>query len=117
MILPRYSPDGVAYFQRPLASNFDPNRDHMKLRIQQTRDLKEMFNDFDPHVSIDLHEYPGRPVFAGLYQHASDIQLSGGTNANIHPAIRGYLFDDLIPQLSESQVQTMDIVFPLMNNC
>src|SRR6478752_10652919 len=29
-ILPRYNVDGVAYFQRQLASNLDHNREHLK---------------------------------------------------------------------------------------
>jgi predicted deacylase len=53
VILPRYNPDGNAYFQRTLATNFDPNRDHTKLARQQTRDIKEWFSRFSPHIAID----------------------------------------------------------------
>ncbi len=30
VILPRYNLDGVFYFQRTLATNYDPNRDHYR---------------------------------------------------------------------------------------
>jgi hypothetical protein len=56
IVLPRYNPDGNAYFQRTLATNFDPNRDHTKLARQQTRDIKEWFSIFSPHIAIDMHE-------------------------------------------------------------
>ena len=56
IVLPRYNPDGNAYFQRTLATNFDPNRDHTKLARQQTRDIKTWFSSFSPHVAIDMHE-------------------------------------------------------------
>jgi hypothetical protein len=71
LVLPRYNPDGefcgyyriswcliltVLDFQRVLATNLDPNRDHIKLARQQTRDLKELFNDFEPHIALDMHE-------------------------------------------------------------
>jgi murein tripeptide amidase MpaA len=56
IVLPRYNPDGNAYLQRTLATNFDPNRDHTKLARQQTRDIKTWFSSFSPHVAIDMHE-------------------------------------------------------------
>lgn len=88
MILPRYNPDGVAYFQRTLATNFDPNRDHIKLARQQTRDLKKLFNSFAPHVAVDMHEYSASSTYGGSYKHASDGLLSAAKNLNIHPEIR-----------------------------
>lgn len=57
LVLPRYNPDGVAYFQRELASNHDPNRDHALLQRQQTRDVKTLLSAFDPHIFLDAHEY------------------------------------------------------------
>src|SRR5687768_17486312 len=55
LVLPRYNPDGVAYFQRYLATSFDPNRDHTKLARQQTRDIKSLVMSYAPHVGVDLH--------------------------------------------------------------
>lgn len=71
-ILPRYNVDGVNYFQRALASNLDPNREHIKLDRQQSRDIKQVFSDFNPHVAIDLHEFGAPNVYGGDYQHAND---------------------------------------------
>ena len=88
LVLPRYNPDGVEYFQRTLATNFDPNRDHIKLARQQTRDIKQLFNDFSPHVAIDMHEYGASSIYGGSYKHASDALFSAAKNLNIHPDIR-----------------------------
>ncbi|KAK0384082.1 hypothetical protein NLU13_8171 [Sarocladium strictum] len=88
VILPRYNPDGVFYFQRTLATNFDPNRDHIKLARQQTRDIKQLMNKFSPHVVVDMHEYGTSAVFGGRYQHASDGLFSAAKNLNINSAIR-----------------------------
>lgn len=88
MILPRYNPDGVEYFQRTLATNYDPNRDHIKLARQQTRDLKQLFNSFSPHVAVDMHEYGASSVYGGSYKHSSDGLFSAAKNLNIHPEIR-----------------------------
>ncbi|TQN66099.1 Carboxypeptidase 2, partial [Colletotrichum shisoi] len=90
MMLPRYNPDGVAYFQRYFATNLDPNRDHTKLARQQTRDIKRLVMGFAPHVGVDCHEYsPTGPYGArGQWVDAQDGQFSAMKNANIHRAIR-----------------------------
>lgn len=72
LILPRYNVDGVSYFQRSLASNFDPNREHIKLHRRQSQDLKKVFSEFNPHIAIDLHEFTASTVFGERYQHACD---------------------------------------------
>ncbi|KAJ4258732.1 hypothetical protein NW762_007818 [Fusarium torreyae] len=87
VILPRYNPDGVFYFQRVLATNFDPNRDHIKLARQQTRDIKQLFNEFAPHVAVDMHEYGAFGKF-GNYRHAADGLFSAAKNLNINKNIR-----------------------------
>lgn len=55
-ILPRYNVDGVAYFQRQLACNLDPNRDHIKLDRAQSRSIKRIVSDWNPHIAIDMRE-------------------------------------------------------------
>ncbi|KAL0931231.1 Carboxypeptidase 2-like protein 3 [Colletotrichum truncatum] len=87
VVLPRYNPDGVFYFQRTLATNYDPNRDHIKLARKQTRDIKSLFNEFNPHVVVDMHEY-GATSRYGSYYHAADGLFSAAKNLNIHPNIR-----------------------------
>ena len=72
LILPRFNIDGVAYFQRRLASDLDPNRDHIKLDSQQSRTVKQMFSEFNPHLAFDLHEFRGPTVFGKTYQHGND---------------------------------------------
>ncbi|KAF9881474.1 carboxypeptidase 2 [Colletotrichum karsti] len=90
MMLPRYNPDGVAYFQRYLATNFDPNRDHTKLARQQTRDIKKLVMGFAPHVGVDCHEYSPTQPWGAQEQwiDAQDGQFSAMKNANIHADIR-----------------------------
>ncbi|KAF9888942.1 hypothetical protein FE257_008111 [Aspergillus nanangensis] len=89
VVLPRYNPDGVFYFQRTLATNFDPNRDHIKLARQQTRDIKQLMNRFNPHVVVDMHEY-GAPTRygGGQYVPGSDGLFSAAKNLNINEGIR-----------------------------
>lgn len=89
-VLPRYNPDGVFYFQRYLATNFDPNRDHIKLARQQTRDIKGLFTAFAPHVAADMHEYTGS-TRTGPNKDltiAADALFSAAKNLNIDSKIR-----------------------------
>ncbi|KAH8197252.1 hypothetical protein TruAng_008574 [Truncatella angustata] len=86
VIWPRYNPDGVAYFQRALATNLDPNREHTKLNVQQSRDVKKLFSAFSPHITVDMHEFT--PRYYGHYRHGMDALVAAGKNLNIHPAIR-----------------------------
>lgn len=89
LILPRYNPDGVAYFQRQLATSFDPNRDFAILGRQQTRDLKALYSEFSAHVFVDCHEYTASSLHgteSNLIK-SEDCQLSSVKNLNIHEDI------------------------------
>lgn len=102
LMLPRYNPDGVAYFQRYLATSFDPNRDHTKMARQQTRDIKKLVMDFAPHVGVDCHEYSasrGYDATGKTWLSSQDAQFSAMKNLNIHKDIRALsegLFTDAI---------------------
>lgn len=45
--------------QRPNASNFDLNRDYVKLEAPETRGALAMFNAWDPDLFVDLHTTNG----------------------------------------------------------
>jgi hypothetical protein len=87
-ILPRYNADGVQYFQRQLASNYDPNRDHAILTRDQTRAIRSLQSAFDPHIFVDAHEYTGVGLLANKYIRAQDLLVSANKNPNIDSGIR-----------------------------
>ncbi|KAL1797188.1 hypothetical protein ACET3X_003794 [Alternaria dauci] len=88
LILPRYNVDGVEYLQRQLASNYDPNRDHAVLERQQTRAIRKLQSEFDPHIFLDDHEYTGGDPVARRYIRAQDLLVSANKNQNVNPDIR-----------------------------
>lgn len=98
MVLPRYNPDGVFYLQDTFATNLDPNRDHIKLARDQTRRIKETFNEFNPHIALDMHEYSATRQY-GPYYHASDAMIAPSKNLNIHPDIRATVESLFVPQI------------------
>ncbi|KAI0386939.1 Zn-dependent exopeptidase [Hypomontagnella monticulosa] len=89
-LLPRYNPDGVAYFQRTLASNLDPNREHTKLFREMSRGHKRLLSSFSPHITVDMHEFTGTRPFGsgGAYKHGMDALIAAGKNLNTHADIR-----------------------------
>ncbi|KAF3034391.1 hypothetical protein E8E12_003240 [Didymella heteroderae] len=89
LILPRYNVDGVAYLQRQLASNYDPNRDHSVLLRQQTRQIRQLQSDFDPHIFVDDHEYTGSSPVAQRYIRSQDLLVSANKGLNVNSAVRG----------------------------
>ena len=55
---PQHGPMG-GQGQRPNAQGLDLNRDHMKLDSPEGRAVVRLMNDYDPHVSMDLHTTNG----------------------------------------------------------
>ncbi|KAI1068747.1 hypothetical protein LB507_006279, partial [Fusarium sp. FIESC RH6] len=102
LILPRYNPDGVAYFQRFLGTGYDPNRDHIRFAAQQTRDVKALIVDFHPHIAVDAHEYSATRPFGDNQQwhQAVDGQFDAMKNLNIHKDIREYSESVFAPRIA-----------------
>lgn len=88
LVLPRYNADGVEYFQRQLASNYDPNRDHAVLERDQTRAIRRLQSEFDPHIFTDNHEYTGVNLVAQRYIRAQDLLVSANKNQIVNANIR-----------------------------
>lgn len=76
VVLPRYNPDGAVRFQRFLANRVDPNRDHIALNEDHTRNVKTCMNSFNPHVIVDMHEYTPRRQVGGRYFMPFDAMLA-----------------------------------------
>lgn len=74
--------------QRTNAQGYDLNRDHMKLESPEARSVVGLFNDYDPHVVIDLHTTNGT-------HHGYQLTYS----PPLHPATPGPIVDLLRGQL------------------
>lgn len=76
--------------QRPNAQGYDLNRDHMKLDSPEARGLIKLWNDYDPHVGIDLHTTNGS-------QHAYYLTFSPPLNPNTALPITTLLKNEWFP--------------------
>ncbi len=59
-ILADANPDGYAARQRTNAQGIDLNRDHITLAAPETRAIHSFVRQWQPHLIVDLHNYPAR---------------------------------------------------------
>lgn len=89
---PQYGPFG-GQGQRPNAQGLDLNRDHMKLDSPEARAVVKLMNDYDPHVSIDLHTTNGS-------RHAYHLTYSLPLNPATDPSIVRLLRLEWLPRVT-----------------
>ena len=89
----QYGPFG-GMGQRPNAQGFDLNRDHMKLESPEARSVARLFNEYDPHVAVDLHTTNGT-------RHAYHLTYSPPLHPNTPAAIDAFLRDGLLPHVTD----------------
>jgi hypothetical protein len=76
--------------QRPNAQNLDLNRDHMKLDSPEGRAVVKLMNDYDPHLSMDLHTTNGT-------RHAYFLTYAPPLNPATDPSIIALLRKEWLP--------------------
>lgn len=80
--------------QRPNAQGYDLNRDHMKLDSPEARSVARLMNEYDPHVSVDLHTTNGT-------RHAYHITYSPPLHPNTPESIDDLLRERLLPHVTD----------------
>ena len=80
--------------QRPNALGLDLNRDHMKLDSPEARSLVGLFDDYDPHVIVDLHTTNGT-------HHGYHITYSPPLHPNTPDRIDTYLRETWLPTVTD----------------
>jgi hypothetical protein len=81
--------------QRPNAQGLDLNRDHMKLDSPEARAVVKLMNDYDPHVSMDLHTTNGT-------RHAYYLTYAPPLNPATDPAIITLLRQGWLPWVTKT---------------
>lgn len=81
--------------QRPNAQDLDLNRDHMKLDSPEARSVVKLMNEYDPHVSMDLHTTNGS-------RHAYFLTYAPPLNPATDPAIIDLLRKDWLPWVTKT---------------
>jgi hypothetical protein len=79
--------------QRANAQGLDLNRDHMKLDSPEARAVVKLMNDYDPHVSMDLHTTNGS-------HHAYFLTYAPPLNPATDPSIVRLLRLEWLPRVT-----------------
>jgi hypothetical protein len=80
---------------RTNAQGLDLNRDHTKLESPEARALARAYQEYDPHVVVDLHTTNGTA-------HAYHLTYAPPLHPNTHPAIDALLRDEWLPAVTEA---------------
>jgi len=91
---PQHGPMG-GQGQRPNAQGLDLNRDHMKLDSPEARAVVRLMNEYDPHVSMDLHTTNGT-------RHAYYLTYAPPLNQATDPAIISLLREEWLPWVTRT---------------
>lgn len=97
----RIAPDNRPYQLGPLAGmgtrgnagGLDLNRDHIKLESAEARALVRAYQDYDPHVVVDLHTTNGT-------EHAYHLTYAPPLHPNTHPDLDRLLRDEWLPTIT-----------------
>jgi len=81
--------------ERANAQGLDLNRDHMKLESPEARALARAYQEYDPHVVVDLHTTNGT-------QHAYHLTYAPPLHPNTDPAIDALLRDRWLPAVTSA---------------
>ena len=81
--------------ERTNSQDLDLNRDHTKLESPEARALVRAYQDYDPHVIVDLHTTNGT-------EHAYHLTYSPPLHPNTHPAIDALLRNALLPAVTSA---------------
>ncbi len=100
ILVPQVNPDGSDAGKRHNANDMDLNRNHVILSEPESNAVHQLFLDWLPEVSVDVHEYNAvleSWVEAGYIKDADEM-LGGVTNLNIDPEIINFTRNIFIPE-------------------
>jgi hypothetical protein len=100
ILVPQINPDGSEKGTRRNANNMDLNRNHVMLSAPESNAIHQLFLDWMPEVTLDVHEYNAvldRWAEAGYFKDAEEM-LGGVTNLNIDSQIIDFTRNTLIPE-------------------
>jgi hypothetical protein len=114
MLLPCLNPDGSELGQRRNAHDRDLNRNHVLLSEPETLALHNLFQQWFPEITLDVHEYGGVSkwwVEQGVIRNADEM-LGTLSNLNVDAGIRAFSQEVFYPTMREKVQKDGYILFP-----
>jgi hypothetical protein len=100
ILVPQLNPDGSEAGERRNANDMDLNRNHVMLSEPESNAVHQLFLDWMPEVTLDVHEYNAvldRWIEEGYIKDAEEM-LGGVTNLNIDREIIDFTRNVFIPE-------------------
>ena len=103
ILVPQVNPDGADAGTRRNANDMDLNRNHVILTEPESNAVHQLFLDWMPEVTLDVHEYNAvlESWNQAGYQKDADEMLGGVTNLNIDDEIISFTREIFIPETGE----------------
>ena len=103
IVVPQVNPDGAEISKRRNASKMDLNRNHVILSEPEAQALHNLFLNWKPQVTLDVHEYNAIKnswIEHGYVKDAEEM-MGGVTNLNIDSRLMDFSRSKMIPQVGE----------------
>ena len=102
LIVPQMNPDGSELYQRRTSDSVDLNRNHVLLTSPEPRALHDLFYQWLPQVTLDVHEYGtlSRSWSDSGFVRIADTQLGMLTNANTSHEVYSLQHDEIFPYVA-----------------
>ncbi|MDF1548895.1 MAG: M14 family zinc carboxypeptidase, partial [Bacteroidales bacterium] len=102
-IIPQTNPDGGDKNERRNSDGIDLNRDHLLFQSNEARLVQKVFDEYQPEVVVDIHEYyPYSEEWDKFgYSRNIDIQFGGPTNINIDSGIQKFFYTTAFPEVKQ----------------
>lgn len=107
ILVPLVNPDGSDAGERRNSNDMDLNRNHVVLSEPESNAVHQLFLDWMPEVTLDVHEYNAvlKTWTEAGYIKDADEMLGGVTNLNIDPEIVNFSRDTFIPETGKGIVK------------
>jgi hypothetical protein len=104
LVVPQMNPDGSELRQRRTSDSIDLNRNHVLLTSPETKALHNVFNTWEPDVTVDIHEYGS---FSSSWSDSgfikiADVQLGMLTHPNTARVIRNLQHHSIYPFIASA---------------
>jgi murein tripeptide amidase MpaA len=111
LFVPTVNPDGRAANRRGNSDNVDINRDHLLLETEEGKILARLFNEEEPVLVHDLHEYSGAPGFDITYLWPRNLNV----DENVYENSRELNLDWVKKNIERSGYTTGEYAIQLKN--
>lgn len=111
-VVPMVNPDGHEQGARRNGRNQDLNRDHLLLLEKENQVVHAMYQEYQPHVLIDIHEYPADiGTFDFPWEKRTQEQLGIVTNLNCNGSFHHSFSSEVILAAVDSIMNLKGISF------